>query len=593
MKPLVKIFTFTKHLWPYYLVVSILSIVTAVMAQILPIATGVMIGELQNIASGTEVNEALIWLMVGLIFGQDFLQAVVSNIQAYYGDIMSKKVQIYMSDQYYRHIMSLQQDYFDNELTGTITARLNRSVNQLSSFMATMANNFSSFLLSAFMSIGIVAFISWPVALVLASLYPIFIWLTIRTSGKWIVYQEKINKNLDIAFGRFQEVISQVKVVKSFTHESKEITFFNKRMNEVLKTTYPQSKLWHGNDVQRRAILAIIMGLAYGYTIYQAINGHISLAETVMIIQFGALIRFPIFTISYLVENIQKAISDSKDYFDAMDVKPTVLDKPGATRLKVDEGLVELKSVSFAYDDTKVLKKFDAVIKPGTKVALIGESGQGKSTITNLLMRLYEPSSGHILIDGQDIAHVTQKSLRTNIGMVFQDSSLFSGTIEENICYGVAKYTQKQMISAAKAANAHEFISKFDDGYKTAIGERGLKLSGGQKQRIAIARAILKDAPILILDEATSSLDNKSELLVQEALERLMEGRTTIIIAHRLSTIQDVDEIITIQDGVAAEVGSPKKLAKSDGIYSRLLEVQSATSPEQRKKALGKYGIVS
>src|SRR4029079_3931241 len=218
------------------------------------------------------------------------------------------------------------------------------------------------------------------------------------------------------------------------------------------------------------------------------------------------------------------------------------------------------------------------------KVALVGESGEGKTTITNLLMRLYEPQQGSILIDGQDISKVTQSSLRSQIGVVFQDPALFSGTVYENIAYANPKASKQQVIAAAKAANADEFIAKFDKKYDTEIGERGLKLSGGQKQRIAIARALLKDAPILVWDEATSSLDSRSEAMVQEALERLMKGRTTLIIAHRLSTIQHVDEIITLRNGQVDEVGSPTELSKSGGIYAQLLKLQRGHTEATKEK---------
>jgi ATP-binding cassette subfamily B protein len=217
-------------------------------------------------------------------------------------------------------------------------------------------------------------------------------------------------------------------------------------------------------------------------------------------------------------------------------------------------------------------------------VALVGESGEGKTTLTNLLLRLYEPQSGKILIDGHDISEVTQESLRGQIGIVFQEPALFSGTIRENISYARPKASEKEIMAAAKAANAHEFVEKFEKGYETEIGERGLKLSGGQKQRIAIARALLKDAPILILDEATSSLDSRSEHLVQDALERLMKGRTIIIIAHRLSTIANVDQIITLSGGTVDEIGSPSKLAQSGGIYSQLLTLQRGGPPTKRTK---------
>ena len=248
-----------------------------------------------------------------------------------------------------------------------------------------------------------------------------------------------------------------------------------------------------------------------------------------------------------------------------------------------------IKNLSAGYDET-VLHDISFVVEPGEKVALVGESGEGKTTITNLLLRLYEPDEGTIRIDGIDIRDVSQNSLRQNIAVVFQDPALFSGTIRENISYAKPAASEKDIEDAARAANALEFIQKLEDGFDTQIGERGIKLSGGQKQRIAIARAILKDAPILILDEATSSLDSKAEALVQQALNRLMKGRSTIIIAHRLSTIARVNTIVTLRQGRIDEIGSPDELADTGGIYAELLQLQSG-STERAKKRLKDFEI--
>ena len=291
----------------------------------------------------------------------------------------------------------------------------------------------------------------------------------------------------------------------------------------------------------------------------------------------------PIFTISFLVDSTQKAIADSKDFFEIMEKKP-IQDNSNLLKLEISDGEVVFDKVAFGYDDKKVLKDIDFVIKPKTKIALVGESGVGKTTITNLLMKLYAPTKGAILIDGQDISEYDQQSVRNNIGVVFQDPSLFSGTISENIAYANPKSDKKDIIAASKAANADEFIKEFTEGYESQIGEHGIKLSGGQKQRIAIARALLKNPKILILDEATSSLDSKSEILVQRALKELMKDRTTIIIAHRLSTIANVDQIITIKDGNVDEIGTPKELSSSGGIYSQLLALQEGKIEEKEKK---------
>jgi ATP-binding cassette subfamily B protein len=267
-----------------------------------------------------------------------------------------------------------------------------------------------------------------------------------------------------------------------------------------------------------------------------------------------------------------------------MDVEPQIEDLQNAKELEVSKGIIQFNGVDFSYDKEKVLSGLSFKLEFNSKTALVGESGEGKTTITSLLMRLYEPSKGTILIDDTDIADVTQHSLRDNIGVVFQEPALFSGTISENIAYARPDATEDDIVSAAKSANAHEFISKFEKSYDSQIGEKGLKLSGGQKQRIAIARAFLKNAPILILDEATSSLDSRSEISVQKALAKLMDDRTTLIIAHRLSTIENVDKIITLKNGTVNEIGSPKELAKSGGIYDQLLKLQKGHTEDSKKK---------
>ena len=303
-------------------------------------------------------------------------------------------------------------------------------------------------------------------------------------------------------------------------------------------------------------------------------KGHFSIGTMVLLIQYAMLIRIPIFSISFLVDQSQRAIANTKDYFETMDILPDVDDDLNKPKLKIRNPEIEFKNVYFSYSDETILNNLSFKIEPNTKVALVGESGEGKTTIANLLLGLYKLNRGQILIDGQDISSISRNSLREKIGVVFQDPALFSGTIAENIAYSDSKVDNSKIIDVSKKANADDFIQKFKDKYQSQIGEKGLKLSGGQKQRIAIARALLKNAPILILDEATSSLDSKSEKMVQDALEELFKNRTTIIIAHRLSTIQHVDKIITIKNGQVDEVGTPRQLSSSGGIYSQLLKLQ-------------------
>lgn len=546
---------------------------------------------IDEIRNGTGADMGRLITIAAFIFGIDVASTVFNNVNGYYGDQLSVKLQKLLSERYYQHLLNLPQQYFDTELSGKIINRLSRSIQQITMFMQMFSNNFLQFIFSTIFSLLVVAWYSWQVALLLFTLYPIFIYMTIRTSSVWQKYQTKKNLHLDIASGRFAEAIGQIKVVKSYIQERHELQFFSKHMGIVNKTNLPQSKYWHERDIRRRLILNVIFFAVYAFIFSQAAHGHFSPGVAVALILYAMNIRIPIFTISFLVENTQKAVADSKDYFDIMSLEPAIADRPGAVALTVKEGAISFKDIFFHYDQgNPVLRGLTFDIEPDSKIALVGESGEGKTTITNLLMRLYEPQEGEVLIDGQNIDTVTQSSLREHIGVVFQDPALFSGTIRENIAYANPKASKEAVTAAAKAANAHEFIEKFEKGYETEIGERGLKLSGGQKQRIAIARALLKDAPILVLDEATSSLDSKSEAMVQEALGRLMKNRTTIIVAHRLSTIQNVDKIVTLKNGKVDEIGSPSELEHSGGIYDQLLSLQ-ANGKDRATKSLKKFDI--
>lgn len=573
MREIWRIVRATKSLWRYYAIISVFTVLLAAINLLMPFLTGKAI---DNISHGHPSVSYLVIIAV-IIFASDLLYNVFANVSGYYGDRMAAMVQRILSLDYYRHVLSLSQSYFDTELTGKIINRLNRSIYQIANFMQVLSNNFLQFIFSTVLAIAIVAIYSWPVALMLLALYPVFGYLTVKTGPRWRDWQHKENGALDISSGRFAEVVNEIRVVKSFNQEKRELKFFGGWLDRYVGLTKPQSRYWHKWDFWRRIAMNVVFVGVFVYIFVEAAHGHLTPGDAVALILYGMQIRIPLFTISFLVSQTQRAMADSREYFAAMNEQPAFTDKPDARKLKISGASVEFRDVSFAYDASQpVLAGLNFTLAPNTKTALVGESGEGKTTIVNLLLRLYEVASGEITIDGQSISDVTQASLRANIGVVFQDPALFSGTIRENISYANPKASDEQINAAAKAANASEFIDKFEKGLDTEIGERGVKLSGGQKQRIAIARALLKDAPILVLDEATSSLDSKSEQLVQTALATLMRGRTTLIIAHRLSTISHVDTIITLAGGRVDEIGSPAKLAASGGIYDNLLKLQNS-----------------
>jgi ATP-binding cassette subfamily B protein len=458
--------------------------------------------------------------------------------------------------------------------------------------MQTLSNNFVQFFLTTAITLVVIAIYSWPVALLLIIIFPTYIWITHLSSKSWQKSQEGINKDLDAANGRFVESIAQVRVVKSFVSESRELNFFGLRRKSIERQTKKQSAKWHRYDVIRRIILNLVFFFIYFVIIYQAYQGRYGLGTVVLLITLVLQAEFPLFGSSFIIDALQRASAGSKDYFEVMNTSADIIDQEGAKKIKVKDGKVEYNSVDFYYNKgSNVLKDISFIIEPGQKLALVGESGEGKSTIANLLLRFYEAQSGTILIDGQDINLVTQNSLRSAIGVVFQEPLLFSGTVRENIAYSNPNIKESEIVSAAKSANAYDFIKKLPKGLDTEIGERGVKLSGGQKQRIAIARAIIKNPKILILDEATSSLDSKAEAEVQQALERLMKDRTTLIIAHRLSTIANVDTVVGIKGGKVIEIGSPAELAKAKGIYAELLKLQGLAKTEEGKAKLKKYDM--
>ncbi|WP_408935850.1 ABC transporter ATP-binding protein [Corynebacterium marquesiae] len=615
MNSILRITRSASALWPFYLGVLLTATITAVVALISPFltreATDTIVGALQNDAPLGDALRTVLLLAVAL-FLADAANALFRNIGGYIGDVMVSRLREILSTRYFAKLLALPQGYYDNQVTGTIIARLDRSIANITQFVQSFANNFFTMIIQTLAVLAITAWYYWPLAILLALLFPVYMWLTALTSKRWQKFEAVKNENIDLANGRFAEVIGQVKVAKSFVSETRELSHFAQRYRTVVDTTKPQSHWWHMMDTFRGLAMAVIFLGIYGVIFWRTLEGHFSLGDMVMLLQMVSSAKQPVFMMSWIVDTAQRAIAGSKDYFKVMEeeLEPTAprelvaattgshtpqLDLTPVRPLEPTPGapVFSFDHVSFAYEEGKpVVEDISFAASEGHKVALVGESGGGKSTLVNLLLGLYHPSAGHLDVLGHRVDDLTASRLRASVGVVFQESYLFSGTIRENIAYGKPGATEEEIVDVAKRANAHEFIQAFPDGYDTVIGERGLKLSGGQKQRVSVARAMLKDAPILVLDEATSALDTKSERAVQAGLDELMKDRTTLIIAHRLSTIADVDTIITLDRGRIDEMGSPAELAQSGGIYAELLKLTQSTSAADRRR-LKKYGFVS
>lgn len=605
MKSLVRIIRFTRDLYPYYGIIAISAILVSLASIVLPFIFGRATDVVAAAVSGAEpTNTAIrmiVWLAVGILVAE-LVNTVFTNVGGYFGDIMSNRMRTILSTRYYRKLLSLPQSWFDTELTGTIISRLNRSITEVTQFAKNFSNMISSMLLTTVAVLVITAFYAWPITVLLLIVFPVYIWLTALTSTHWQDIEGQKNELVDTASGRFSEVVGQIRVVKSFVAERHELKSFTQKYEETDDLTKKQARHWHNLDIARRAFLNIIFFAIYILIFVYTIRGTFSIGDMVLLIQLVSMVNSPVQTMNYIIDTAQRAIAGSKDYFDVMDspVDPRVAD---SLQLDSDsdsdvidnlpepvagEPMISFDSVDFAYEgNDDVLHDVTFDVQPGEKVALVGESGGGKSTIVNVLLGLYEAHDGVVKVGGRSITDLDLAELRHTIGVVFQDASLFSGTIRENIAYGRPQASDDDVRAAAQRANASDFIEKFPDGYETVIGERGMRLSGGQRQRVAVARAILKDAPILVLDEATSALDTKAERQVQEGLDELMANRTSLIIAHRLSTIAGVDRIVTLRDGRVDEIGTPTALANSGGIYAELLRLQN----EGAKKQLARFDI--
>lgn len=628
MSTLLRILRFTRSLTPYYIGVMVAAAVVTGAGLAVPFITGratdVVVESVRSIAAGEGATGAAIRSVVLLalaLLAASLVESVVSNVGGYWGDVMSAKMRTILSSRYFEKLLSLPQRYYDNELTGTIVARLNRSIAEVTNFMKMFSNMLVTMLLTTVSVLVISAWYYWPLAVLLLIAYPAYLWLTALTSRKWQRLEGRKNEHVDLASGRFAEVVGQMRVVKSFVRERREQDQFREHFEETVRLTGKQSRHWHVMDALRRGVLNVIFFGLYVIIFVRTVTGHFTPGEMVMLIQIMAMARQPVMSLSFVVDAAQRAIAGSKSYFEVMNLSPAVIDGepargnpdgaengaargwepayepvPSASGLPAssDRPAISFKEVRFGYEDEPdVLSDISFDVAHGERVALVGESGGGKTTLIHLLMGLYPTRSGSIEVAGVDppggaavtadaAAGAERAALRQQIGVVFQDPSLFSGTIAENIAYGRPEATREEIETVADRAAVDGFVASFPNGYDTVIGERGVKLSGGQKQRIAVARAMLKDAPILVLDEATSALDTKSERLVQTGLEALMEDRTTLIIAHRLSTIAEVDRIVTLRNGRIDEVGPPAELAVSGGIYAELLELQNSASKADR-----------
>lgn len=601
MQPIFRIIKFTKQYAGWYLFMGVFVILVSLLSLVGPYLTKLIVDAIVGQLTGKGGDLTYVLWILAAILVTDVTATALTAFGQWIGDLLTIRLQTFLSKKFYEHVLSLHIGYFDNEITGQIVNKMYRGITSITDFIQNMLNNFLPFFLTALVTIILLAFYSPVIAILLAALFPLYILISNKSSQAWMKIEGKKNAIVDASQGRVFESFVGIRVVKSFAAEASELLAFLTSRKEVEGLTKEQSKQWHFYDFIRRFALNIILFGIFSYIVYWTFHARFTLGEMTFLLQLVQQARFPLFAMSFILGQIQQASAGSADYFKVLETETLIHDKKRAKPLTIHtqmhQPFISFNHVSFTYEGGKrVLSDISFSIRRGEKFALVGESGEGKSTLVNLLLRYYEPQEGIIEVAGKNIQTVTQDSLHNQVAVVFQESLLFSGTIMDNIRYGKPEATDAEVIRAAKAANAYEFIEGLSDGYKSMIGERGVKLSGGQKQRIAIARAIIKNAPLIILDEATSSLDSRAELEVQKGLHALMKGRTAIIIAHRLSTIASANHILVLANGKVAQFGSHTDLLKDEkGLYAQLVSLQQRllrAPSETTKKKLQFFDIV-
>jgi len=524
--------------------------------------------------------------LAGLLVGIFLLQAAFSFFQSYLLTYIGEHIVYDLRTSLYGRLQRLSLDFFAVRRVGEIVSRLSSDVTQMRSVLTTNVTSMLGQVVTLIGSIVIVVTLNASLTLFILGLAPVLLLVAFMFGSRIQKMSTGVQDQLADSTVVAEEGLQGIRVVKSFGREDYETQRYNAAMEKTFRASLRMA-VYNSSFAALMAFLgfcAITAIMWYGGR--EVIAGRLTLGMISGFLIYGVTIAASLGGLGALYAQLRAAVGGVQRVFEILDAKPSVKDAPGAAALQACEGRITFQNVSFDYEeDVPVLREVSLDIRAGEILALVGPSGAGKSTILNLIPRFYDPTGGSIRIDGHDIRSITQDSLRAQLAIVPQETILFGGAIRENILYGRLDASEADMIAAATAANAHDFIMGFPKQYETVVGERGTRLSGGQRQRVAIARAILKDPRILLLDEATSSLDNESEGLVQEALDRLMQNRTTVIIAHRMSTIKVAHRIAVLEHGHIIELGTHEELMDRNGLYTRLYSMQFR-DPEEKLAGL-------
>ncbi len=503
-----------------------------------------------------------------------FIRMLLNYFIQYKGHVMGVRMQTQMRSDMFRHLQKLPYSYYDNHETGKIMSRMTNDLMDISELAHHGPENLIISSISIIASFIYLWSIYVPLTLIIFVCVPFLLFISLSLRRKMRAAFQKSRQSVAVINASMESSISGIRVTKAFTNAEREQEKFeigNEEFTAARREAYDAMGRFHSGTAFITDVFNVVVLIAGGLFLY---NGAIDFGDySAFIISVGLFIT-PVTTLINFMEQYQNGVTGFERFLEILDAEPE-RDAEGAVDIGAVEGEIELDNVTYAYDgEHDVLQGISLKIQKGKTTALVGPSGGGKTTICHLIPRFYGVSEGEIRIDGKNIQNVTAESLRKNIGIVQQDIYLFNASIRENILYGRLDASEEEVVEAAKRANIHDYIMTLDEGYDTVIGERGVRLSGGQKQRLSIARVFLKNPPILILDEATSALDNSTEIQIQEALDELCQGRTTVVVAHRLSTVKNADEIVVISEGKILEQGTHEQLLSSGGLYETLYNLQ-------------------
>ncbi|MEK5068476.1 ABC transporter ATP-binding protein [Sporosarcina sp. FSL K6-1508] len=572
---------YMKFVKPYnwlILLTILIGIVKFAIPLFIPLLMKIVIDDIigSDTLTAAEMTRQLFYWLGGTVLVFFIIRPPVEYYRQYYAQYVSNKILYDIRKELYSHLQKLSLSYYSNTRAGEIISRVINDVEQTKNFVMIGLMNVWLDLATIIIAVTIMLTMDVPLTLVTLLAFPFYAYSVKHFFGKLRELTGKRSQALADVQSYLHERVAGVSVIKSFALEEEEQERFNKTNGNFLEKAIDHTK-WNAKAfavVNTITDVAPLLVLAYAG--YQVINNDLSVGTMVAFIAYIDRVYNPLRRLVNASTTLTQSFASMDRVFDLMEQEYDITNKSGALALPPIEGEIEFDNVSFTYEEEgeTVLNGINFTVKPGETVAFVGMSGGGKSTIVGLIPRFHDVTGGAVRVDGHDLRDVNIKSLREQIGIVLQDTILFSDSVKSNIMMGKSDATDEEVIAAAKAANAHDFIESLPLGYDTKVGERGVKLSGGQKQRIAIARVFLKNPPLLILDEATSALDLESEALIQESLERLANERTTLIVAHRLSTITHADKIFVIDSGELKEMGTHEQLMDLQGIYYGLFQVQ-------------------